>query len=344
MQIPEYQKAVGKLRNYRSQLDAFSPPEKIRCELPMGRPATAPSDEAIAHHRQITSYVRAKEVFGTSSIFGLAGAIPISWFFTPTVGVVVGLFGLASAFMFATLKRPKDAHWLDKHVTLATRLANKISDIQNAIELTAIDTKRQEICAVFERASEKLRDIEAAIQPHIARRADNQLRTYLARTLLAEVAVPGINQRDKTILSEAGVITAHDAENFDLTKIKGIGAVKQSQIAVWLTALKLHHVYNDVATPEEVAHVTQSIEQQFDGFAQIASEIEGNIAELHQVGIEIANPPTSSDPEVQAISRSLQQLQHDLSYLGIERPMFELPPPRTISCAPVAPRLTTQTS
>src|SRR3954451_10583097 len=157
-------------------------------------------------------------------------------------------------------------------------------------------------------------------------RRNRQLNNFLDRFLIKSGSIPGIGPAKTVTLASFGIESAGDISRVTIENIPGFGSATADKLLAWRATHERRFVYNPAPTPQDLQEQAK-IEAEYGAKAgTLARQIAGSQAEMAHLVNTFRQRLAAENSKLGEIAIRRAQLEVDLAFLGISRPLKSRPP------------------
>jgi hypothetical protein len=157
-------------------------------------------------------------------------------------------------------------------------------------------------------------------------RRNRQLNNFLDRFLIKSGSIPGIGPAKTVTLASFGIESAADISRVTIENIPGFGSATADKLLAWRATHERRFVYNPAPMPQDLQEQAK-IEAEYGAKAgTLARQIAGSQAEMAHLVNTFRQRLAAENSKLGEIAIRRAQLEVDLAFLGISRPLKSRPP------------------
>jgi len=154
-----------------------------------------------------------------------------------------------------------------------------------------------------------------------AERRNRQLNNFLDRFLIKNASISGIGPAKTVTLASFGIESAADVTRSAIESIPGFGPATADKLIAWRAVHERRFIYNPAPTPQDLQEQAK-VEAEYGARAgTIARQIAGGQAEMAHLLNTFRQRLAAENRELGEIAVRRAQLEADLAYLGVSKPL-----------------------
>lgn len=211
--------------------------------------------------------------------------------------------------------------WLRRYAEADARWDEALDQWRSRLGIGPLQTLRADL----EKAVDEFKGLGNAKAQALGRlqsdRHKRQLHDYLDRFLIQRASIPGIGPAKTVTLASFGIESAADINRSAITSIPGFGPATADKLLAWQSKHERQFVYNPAPLPAD-KQAQAKVEAEFAAKASaLAKRISSGQLEMAQIADTLRQRLYVEDTSLGEIAAKRAQLEADLQFLGISRPV-----------------------
>ena len=251
---------------------------------------------------------------------GIAAGAVTAWVNIPD-GALLWIGALIFAFFQFGKTSVDQSAWKTRFSTADARWEEALGAWRNALGVAAMAKLRADL----EAAVVEYRGLPAAKSQALTRlkneRHARQLDEHLDRFLIRRASISGVGHAKTITLASFGIESAADVKRNAILGIPGFGPATADKLLAWRAQHERRFVYNPAPNQSD-KNAQAKLDSDFASKAtSLAGKIAGGQVELVQTANSIRQRLQGENTTLTALALERAQLEADLSFLGVAKPI-----------------------